>query len=104
MDEVQIKLYNGLSYYHQLFHSPATIQRIGLDYKVEYTNANIGIMPKAHTVWVQHAESEHNHLDKNFQGQVPSLLIFYFTWMPPNKLLQFLEHLPEGKILPTFSK
>jgi hypothetical protein len=104
MDEVRIKLHNGLSYYRQPFHAPATVERIGLDCKVEYTNANKGMMPRTHTVWVQHAESEHNHLDNNFQGRVPSFPILYFTWTPPNKILQFREHLPDGKILPTFSK
>jgi hypothetical protein len=45
IDSVFIKLQNGLLYYRQPFHCPTAVERLGLDCKVEYTDANQGIMP-----------------------------------------------------------
>jgi len=49
-----IKLQNGLLYYCQPFRNPTLVEHLGLDCKVEYTNANQGIMPEAHNIWVQY--------------------------------------------------
>jgi len=49
---ILIKLQNGPVYYDQLFHNPTSVERLGLDCKVEYTNANQGIVPEVHNVWV----------------------------------------------------
>jgi len=68
LDSILIKLQNGLLYYHQPFHNPTSVEHLGLDCKVEYTNANQGIMPKAHNIWVQNTQSEGNDLDNTFQG------------------------------------
>jgi len=40
IDSVFIKLQNGLLYYRQPFHCPTSVERLGLDCKVEYTDAN----------------------------------------------------------------
>ena len=71
---------------------------------VEYSNANQWIMPEAHNIWVQYMGSEENDLDITFQGRIPSFPVVYFSWTPPNLVLQALERLPAGKALSTFSK
>jgi len=101
IDTIFIKLHNGLLYYRQPFHCPTSVEHLGLDCKVEYTNANEGIMPESHNIWVQYTESD---LDNTFQGRVPSFPVLYFSWTPPNQILQFQECLPAGKPIPTFSK
>jgi hypothetical protein len=101
LDSIFIKLQNGLSYYCQPFHCPTSVQHLGLDCKVEYTDANQGIMPESHNIWVQYTESDH---DNTFQGRVPSFPVLYFSWTPPNQILQFQERLPAGKAISTFSK
>jgi len=96
-----IKLQNGLSYYRQPFHCPTLVECLGLDCKVEYTNANQGIMPESHNIWVQFTESD---LDNTFQGRVPSIPVTYFSWTLRMQILQFLERLPAGTTILTFSK
>jgi len=97
-------LQNGLLYYHQPFHCPTSVERLGLDCKVEYTNANQGIMPEAHNIWVQYTQSEENDLDNTFEGRIPSFPVLYFSWTPPNQILQFQECLPAGKASSPLSK
>jgi hypothetical protein len=67
IDSIFIKLPNGLLYYRQPFHNPTSVERLGLDCKVEYTNANQGIVPEGHNIWVQYTQSEENDLDNTFQ-------------------------------------
>jgi len=69
IDSVFIKLQNGLLYYHQPFHCPASVERLGHDCKVDYTDADLGIMLESHNVWVQYTDSD---LDNTFQGRGPS--------------------------------
>jgi hypothetical protein len=95
---------NGLLYYIQPFHNPTSVERLGLDCKVEYTNANQGIMPEAQNIWVQYTQSEENDLDNTFQGQISSFPVLYFSWTPLNQILQFQECLPAGNTSYTFSK
>ena len=104
MDSIFIKLQNGLLYYHQPFHNPTSIECLGLDCMVEYTNANPGIMPVAHDIWVLYMQSEENDLDNTFQQRIPSISVVYFSWTPPNQVLQFQERLPAGKAILTLSK
>jgi hypothetical protein len=73
-----ITLQNGLLYYRQPFHNSTSVERLGLDCKVEYPNANQGIMPEAHNISVQYMKSEENYLDNTFQGQIPSFPELYF--------------------------
>jgi len=40
LDSIFIELQNGLSYYHQPFHCPTSVEHLGLNWKVEYTDAN----------------------------------------------------------------
>jgi hypothetical protein len=101
LESIFIKLQNGLWYYRQPFHCPTSVQHLGLDCKVEYTNAKIGIMPKSHNIWVQYTESD---LNNTFQGPVPSFPVLYFSWTTPNQILQFQERLPAGREISTFSK
>jgi hypothetical protein len=65
---ILIKLQNVLLYYCQQFHCPTSVQHVGLDCKVEYTNANQGIISESHNIRVQYVESD---LDNTFQGCVP---------------------------------
>jgi hypothetical protein len=104
LDSIFITLQNGLLYYRQAFHNPTSVEHPGLDCKVEYTNANRGIMPESHNIWVQYTQSEDNDLDNTFQGQVPSFPVLYFSWTPLNQILQFQELLPAGKALSTLPK
>jgi len=100
-DSIFIKLQNGLLYYHQPFHCPTSVERLGLDSKVEYTNANQGIMPEFHTIWVEYMDSDvHN----TFQGRVSSVSVLYCNFTPPNQILQFPERLPTRNTILTFSK
>jgi hypothetical protein len=101
IDSIFIKLQNGLPYCPQPFHCHTSVERLGLDCKVECTNANQGIMPESHKIWVQYLDS---NLGNTFQGHVPSFPVLYFSQIPLNQILQFLESLPTRKSLSTFSK
>jgi len=81
IDSIFIKLQNGLSYYHQPFHCPTSVERLGLDCKVEYTDANYRIMRDSHNIWVQSIDID---LDITFQGRIPSLPVLYLSWTLPN--------------------
>jgi hypothetical protein len=76
LDSIFIKLQNGLSYYRQPFHCPTSVERRRLDCKVEYTNANQGIMPESLNIWVQYTDSD---LDNTFQGRTPSFPVLYYS-------------------------
>jgi len=65
IDSVFIKLQNWLLYYRQPFPCPTSVERLGLECKVEYTDANQGIMPESHNIWVQYMDSD---LDNTFQS------------------------------------
>jgi len=104
IDSIFIKPQNGLLYYGQPFHNQTSVEHLVLDCKVEYINANQGIMPKAHNIWVQYTQSEENDLDNTFQGQIPSFPVLYFSWTPPNQIQQFQACLSAGKAISTFSK
>jgi hypothetical protein len=91
-------------YYRQPFHNPTSVERLGLDCKVEYSNINPGIMHEAHNIWVQYTQSEENDLDNTFQGRLPSFPVLYFSWNPPNQILRCQKRLPAGKAISTFSK
>ena len=56
IDSIFITLQNGLLYYRQPFHNPTSVEHLGLDCKVEYTNANQRVMPEAHNIWVQYTQ------------------------------------------------
>jgi hypothetical protein len=86
LDSIFIKLQNGLGYKCQPFHNPTSVEGLGLDWKVEYTDANQGIMPETHNIWVQYTQSEENDLDNTFQGRVPSFPELYFSWTPPPRI------------------
>jgi hypothetical protein len=101
LDSIFNRLQHGLSHYHQSFHWPTSVEHLALDCKVDYTDANQGIMPESHNPWVQYMESDR---DNSFQGRVPSVPVLYFGWTPPNQILQFQEHLPAGKAISTVSK
>jgi len=101
LDSIFIKLQNGLSYYRQPFHCPTSVERLGLDCKVEYTDAIQGVMPEYHNIWVEYSDSD---LDNTFQGPVPSIPALSLSWTLPNQILQFQESLPAGLRISTFSK
>jgi hypothetical protein len=90
-------------YCHQPFHCPTSVEHLGLDCKVKYTNANQGIMPEADNIWVQYTQSEEIDLNNTFQGRIPSFPVLYFSWTPPNHILQFQARMQAGKALTTFS-
>jgi len=74
IDNSIIKHHNGLLYDRQPFHNRTSVEHLGLDCKVEYTNANQGIMPKAHNIWVQYMQSEENNLNNPSKDE---LLLFW---------------------------
>jgi len=78
IDGILINHQNELLYYRQPFHSPTSVEHLGLDCKVEYTNANQGMMPEAHIIWVQYMQSEEKDLDNTFQGWNTSFPVLYF--------------------------
>jgi hypothetical protein len=101
IDSIFMTLQNGLLYYWQPFHCPTSDEYLGLACKVEYANANQGISPEFHNIWVQYSNGD---LNNTFQGQVHSIPILYFSWTPPSQNLQFQECLPTGNTITTFSK
>jgi len=101
VDSIFVTLHNGLLYYHQPFHCPTSVEPLALNCKVEYTNANQGIMAEQRNVWVQYMESD---LDNTFQGSFPKFLALYFSWTSQNQILPFQECLPGGKMISTISK
>jgi len=101
IERVFIKLPNGLLYYRQPYHCPTSVGHLGLDCKVEYPDANRGIIFESHPIWVEYTDSE---LDNTFQGRVPSFPVLYFSWTPLNQIIQFQDRLPAGKSISTFSK
>jgi hypothetical protein len=50
LDSIISTLHNGLSYYRQPFHCPISVENLGLDCNVEYTDANKGVMPASHII------------------------------------------------------
>jgi len=104
IDNTFIKLQNRLLYYRQPFHNPTSVERLELDCKVEYTNANQGIMPESHHIWVQYMQSEENDFDNNFEGRIPCFPVLFFSWTPLNQILQFQERLTAGKAISTMSQ
>jgi len=101
LDSIFIKLQNGLSNYRLPIHCLTSVERQGLDCQVEYTDANQGIMPESHYIWIQYTES---NLDNTIQDRVRSFTVLYFSWTPLNQILQFQECLPTRKTILTFSK
>jgi len=70
---------------------------------VEYANANQGIMPKSHNIWVQYMHYEEHDLDNTFQGRVSAFPIVYFCQTRPDLILQFLGSLPAAISIFMFS-
>ena len=101
IDNIFIKLHNGLLYFCQPFHCPTSVECLGLDCKVEYTNANQGIILESHNIWIQYTASD---LDNTFQCHVPLVPVIYFSLIPPNQILQYQEHLPTGNAILTIFK
>jgi hypothetical protein len=85
-DSIFIKLHNGLLYYRQPFHCPTSVECLGLDCKIEYTDASQGIMPESHNIGVQYMDSD---LDNTCHGSVPSFPVLFISCTPPNRILQF---------------
>jgi len=56
-DSILSELQNGMLYYHQPFHCPTSVERLGLNCKLEYMNGNQVIIPEVHNIWVQYAQS-----------------------------------------------
>jgi len=100
-NSIFIKLQNRLLYYHQLFHCRTSDERLGLNCKGEYTNANQGIMPESNNICVQYTNSD---LDHTFEGCVPSFPAVFCSWTPPNQILRFQLCLPAGKTISTILK
>jgi hypothetical protein len=61
-------------------------------------------MPESHNIWVQYTQSEENDLNNTFQGQILCFPVSYFSWTPPNQILQFQEPLLAGQTIFTCSK
>jgi len=104
IDSLFINLHNRPLYYRQPFYCSTSVEHLGLHWNVEYTNANQGIMPESHNIWVQYMQSEENDLDNTFQARIPSFPVLYFSWTALNQILQFQESLPAGKAILMFSK
>jgi hypothetical protein len=72
-----------------------SFEHLGLDWQVEYyPNANQGIMPESHIVWVQYTDS---NFDNTFQGCVLYFPVLSLSWTSLNQIPQFQEYLPSGK-------
>ena len=99
-DNIFGELENRLLYHHELFRSPPSVESVGLDRNVEYTNSNQGIMPESHNIWVQYMDSD---LNNTSQGRVPSFPVLYHSLTAQIHILQFQERLHIRKIS-TFSK
>jgi hypothetical protein len=101
LDSIFTKLQNGLFYNSQPFHCPTAVERLGHNCKVEYPVTNQGIMPDSHYIWVQYTASD---LNNSFQRQVPAFPVLFFSWTPPDLIIQFHERLRTRKTIPALSK
>jgi len=84
IDSIFVKLQNGLLYYHHPFYCPTSVERLGLDCTVQYTNGNQGNMPASYSIWVEYMDSD---LDNTFHGRVLSCLVLLFSLAPLNQIL-----------------
>jgi len=84
LDNIFIQLQNRLLYCHQPFLFATSVEHVGLNCKVEYTNANQGIVPKFLNIWVQFIVCKENDLDYIFQGEVASFPVLSFGMLPPS--------------------
>jgi hypothetical protein len=80
IDGIYIALQTRLLYYCQQFHCPTSVERLGLDCNVEYSNANQGIMPEAYNIWVQYMQSDENNMNNTFQGRIYSIPVLHYGW------------------------
>jgi len=80
-------LHNGLFYNGQAFHSPISVESLGLEYKVQYTNANHTIIPKSHSIRVQYTDTEQKKLNIPFEGWMSSFLVLYISLALLNQIL-----------------
>ena len=87
-DGILITLQNVLLYYSSPCHCPIFVECLEVDCKIEYTNAIQGIQPECCNIWVQWAQWEENLLNNTVQGQISTLQVLYFSWTPPNQILQ----------------
>jgi hypothetical protein len=78
---VLITFQTGLLYYSQPFHCSISVRCLGLDCKVEYTDAIHGIMPESNNLRVQYTDSDLDHI---FQHRVSYFPLLYFSWTQPN--------------------
>jgi len=101
IDSIVIKLQNRLFYYRQPFHLPTSVEHLGLNCQVEYTNANQRIMPEYHNISIRYMDCD---LKSTFQCRVPSVPVVYFNWILPNPILQFQECLTAENLILTFSE
>ena len=99
-DSIFMNFQTGPLYYHQPNHCRTSVDHLGLDCKVEYSDANQGIMPEYYNIWVQCMESD---FDNTIQGHVPSSLEYYCSWTQPNEIVQLLECPPTRQMISTFS-
>jgi len=104
IDSIFTKFQNGLLYYCQPFHNPTHVKHLELDCNIDYTNANQGIMPDAHNIWVLYMNSEENYLDNTFEGRIFTFPWIYFNSTPLNQIIQYDEPLPPRKAISTASR
>jgi len=98
---IYIKLQIGRLYCHQPFHCPTLVDHQELNCQVEYSNANEGIMPESHNIWVQYMQSEFGNA---FQGQVSSFPVLYISLTTTHQIEDFQKPLTAWKTISTFSK
>ena len=76
IDNIFIKLRHGLSYYCQPFHCPISVEHLGLNYKVEYTDDKQGIMPESHNIWIPYTKGD---IDNTFHRCDAFFPVSYFS-------------------------
>jgi len=94
LDHMFIGLFKRLLYYCQTFYGSTSVECLGLDCNVEYTNANQGIIYEYHNIWVQYMESD---LDNNFHCHVLCFPMVYCSWPLPYQILEFRSAYPPQK-------
>jgi len=104
INSIFINLPNGLLYYPQPLYNSMSTEHLNLKYKVEYTQANQGILPQAQKIWVQYTQCEEHYLKNTFRGLISSFPVYSFIGTPLYLILLNVENKLAAKTILTNSQ
>jgi len=99
-----IQFQNCQFHCYQPFERANSVYYLGLEFIVEYTNGNQGIMPESHNNRVQCMPSKENHLHNIFKLSVPACPGINFRSIPWNLTFHLQESLSARNMISTYSR